>query len=342
MNFSDLKYFAAYTIPLCTLIGLTQFGYFTYLTLFYAFGFLPLSELVLKGNTNNLSKDIVDAKRHAKFFDWLLYFNLVWVYGLVFLFLWVLRTYNLSSFEIIGLISGLGISLSTNGINVGHELGHRSEKHNQWIGKILYLPSMYMHFFIEHNLGHHKNVATNKDPASAKKNEIIYFFWLRSLAGGFIGAWRIESKRLSTLHLPSFSYRNNIIQYMVMQFVFLFLIYNYAGLIGLKYYLIVALVSVLLLESINYIEHYGLRRQKMDNGRYERVKPVHSWNSNHDLGRIVLYELTRHSDHHFIANKEYQLLDHHDEARQLPLGYPGSILLALLPPMWFKVMNPRI
>lgn len=128
----------------------------------------------------------------------------------------------------------------------------------------------------------------------------------------------------------------------IMQLGLLALIYWFAGPYVLLMFVIAAIFSFLMLETINYIEHYGLRRQKLDNGRYERVQPYHSWNSNHELGRILLYELTRHSDHHYLANKKYQLLDHHENAKQLPYGYPTSMLISMVPPLWFKIMNPRI
>lgn len=341
-NIKDLRYLTAYTLPLCTLIGLTQLGHYTYLTIFYAFGFLPILDMLLPKRTENLEKEEAEKKELSKVFDWLLYVNLLLVFGLLVLFLTVLNKQQLSGYELGGLISAVGITFSVNGINVGHELGHRNDKLNQWIGKLLYLPSLYMHFFIEHNLGHHKNVGTDLDPASAKRNEIIYLFWLRSMIGTVIGACRIEMKRLKSAGISFLSLHNQILQFIVIQGIFLYLIFLYSGWFGLSNFLICALISIVLLESINYIEHYGLRRKLLSNGRYERVMPHHSWNSNHELGRIVLYELTRHSDHHYISNKKYQLLDHHEDARQLPLGYPASIVLALLPPVWFMVMNPRI
>jgi alkane 1-monooxygenase len=225
------------------------------------------------------------------------------------------------------------------GINVAHELGHRKSKFYQFCAKLLLLPNHYLHFFIEHNRGHHKNIATDKDPASAKLNESLYQFWVRSSIFSYLHAWKLEDKRLNQ---KWFSLQNEMIQYTIVtvlyiSFLWVYLPNNLAIII-----MLMGVVGFLLLETINYIEHYGLRRKIMPNGRYERVKPIHSWNSNHYLGRIMLYELTRHSDHHYLANKEYQILEHHENSPQLPLGYPTSMLLALLPPLWFKVINPRI
>jgi len=338
----DLRYLMAFTMPLCTITALMLCGNYSYLTLVYAFGIVPILDMLLPKKTDNLSPEIAKEKNLNRIFDLMLYTNVLFVYGILILFLTVLKTQSLSSFEWIGLMAAVGITFSVNGINVGHELGHRDDRFNQWVGKILYLPSLYMHFIIERNLGHHKNVGTDKDTASAKKNELIYLFWFKSIIGTIKGAWQIEAKRLKSLKVSTLSIQNQMIHFILIQGVFLVAIYAYSGWIGLSSFLIVALISVILLESINYVEHYGLRRKKLENGGYERVRPHHSWNSNHEFGRIVLYELTRHSDHHYISNKKYQLLDHHEDARQLPLGYPGSILLALLPPAWFSIMNPKI
>ena len=139
-----------------------------------------------------------------------------------------------------------------------------------------------------------------------------------------------------------FSLKNQMLFYIFFQGLYLTTIFYFFGSFGLAIGLIVGIISFLFLETINYIEHYGLVREKTKSGRYERVQTKHSWNSNHLIGRIVLYELTRHSDHHFIASKKYQVLEHKDESPQLPFGYPTCILLAMFPPLWFHLMNPRV
>ena len=199
-----------------------------------------------------------------------------------------------------------------------------------------------MHFQIEHNHGHHRNVATPEDPSTARKNEPIYLFWLRSISGVYINAWKI-SNRLSRSQ-SGFKYilHNKMILFTIVQLLYLLAIYYLFNWSTLLFAIACALVSVLLLESVNYIEHYGLLRSKINDLRYEPVQIHHSWNSNHPLGRIFLFELTRHADHHHQSNKPYQTLNYYKESPQLPMGYPAAILLSLLPPVWFNTVNPLL
>jgi alkane 1-monooxygenase len=232
--------------------------------------------------------------------------------------------------------------MATNGINVGHELGHRKSIFSRTCSKLLYLPCQYMHFFIEHNYGHHINVATPDDPATAKYKQNLYSFWISSVTKTYLSAWRIQLKLLKVSKLSFFSLRNDMIFYTLFQIAFLIFIYLNYGLIITLYSLLMSIGSFLFLETINYVEHYGLLRKIKPNGKYERVKPHHSWNSNHTIGRITLYELTRHSDHHFISSKKYQVLESIEDSPQLPYGYPTSILISFLPPLWFRIMNPLV
>ena len=232
--------------------------------------------------------------------------------------------------------------MATNGINVGHELGHRKSIIARTCSKILYLPSQYMHFYIEHNFGHHINVATPEDPATARYKQTVYNFWITSVVRTYVSAWEIQFKLLKVSKRSFFSIKNDMFFYTLFQLTFLIFIYYTFGLSLTLLSIVMSVVSFLFLETINYVEHYGLLRKKEPSGRYERVKPHHSWNSNHTIGRIVLYELTRHSDHHFKSSKKYQILESLDECPHLPHGYPTSILLSLIPPVWFSIMNPLV
>ena len=236
----------------------------------------------------------------------------------------------------------MGIVLGSMGINVAHELGHRTSKVARLFAWAGLLPVLYQHFYIEHNRGHHKNVSTEKDPATARKNEDLYSFFLRSISGQYKNAWRLENSRLKNSGLKSFSRHNEMLRFTVYQTLYLSAVIILFGIQLLPYALAVALIGVLLLEAVNYIEHYGLKRSILPNGKPERVLPKHSWNSDFEMGRIMLFELTRHSDHHYKASRKYQILRHMDEAPQLPVGYPASMLLATLPPLWFRVMNKRL
>ncbi len=337
----DSKYLVAYVIPLITICCLYSTGWLCYATLIVIFVFIPLMEPLFPLSADNLESSKIDAYKANKFFDWMLYLNVPIIYLIIVLYLLRLSSVDYSYTDRIGLMLSVGIMMGT-GINVAHELGHKKEWYKKLLAKSLLLPCQYLHFIIEHNHGHHKFVATDHDPASARKNEVVYFFWIRSMIFSYLSAWKIEATRLDRQGQGRWTLKNQMIQFLFTQVLLIFLILSLFGMNITLYYLGSALVSVLLLETINYIEHYALRREKKANGKYERVMPKHSWNSDHQLGRILLYELTRHSDHHFLANKKYQLLDHHDEAKQLPFGYPTSMLLSLCPPIWFKIMNSRI
>ena len=338
----DLKYLAAFSTPLVAALALYLKGYYTFLTPIYAFGMIPIMELIFSQSTKNLSEVEIEEKAANPIFDWLLYLNIPVVFGLLIITLFNVSTGMYATYELIGLIFSTGIVLGSNGINVAHELGHRQTQYEQLMAKFLLLPSMYMHFFVEHNFGHHLHAATKEDPATARYNQVVYSFWFTSAIRQYINAWKIQQNLRQRGNFSFFSFKNNMCWFTLLQISYLVIIFYFLGTLTLTFAAASAVVSFILLETINYIEHYGLLRKKLASGRYERVREIHSWNSNHTIGRIVLYELTRHSDHHYKASKKYQLLDCHEESPQMPFGYPTSMVLALIPPLWFKVMNKRI
>ncbi len=338
----DLKYLTAFSIPLMAFIGLYYKGMFTYLTPFYAFVLIPMLELIFPIDASNISEEESKSLLKNKVFDWLLYFNLPIVYVLVALALIVITTTSIETYEFVGLVLSVGIVLGVNGINVAHELGHRQTSNERFIGKALLLPALYMHFYIEHNFGHHLHAATKEDPATARYNQTVYGFWLTSVFRQYISAWRIQVRLLKNKNQLFFSLKNDMFWYTVIQLAYLITIFILFGTTGLLFALFAGITGFILLETVNYIEHYGLLRSKTPSGRYERVREVHSWNSNHIIGRIVLYELTRHSDHHYKTSKKYQILECHAESPQMPFGYPTSMVMAMIPPLWFAVMNKRI
>ena len=337
----DLKYLMSYSIALTAFIGILNGGPLVYLTVVYTFVFIPILESYTKEGKNTYTDDEKKNRNLDPFFDFLLYLNIPIVFGIFFISLNTLLYAN-TYFEIVGIILSSSIVMATNGINVGHELGHRKSLFSRTCSKLLYLPCQYMHFFIEHNYGHHINVATPNDPATAKYKQNLYSFWISSVTKTYLSAWKIQLKLLRVSKLSFFSFKNDMIFYTVFQTLFLIFIYFNYGLIITLYSLIMSIISFLFLETINYVEHYGLLRKIKPNGRYERVKPHHSWNSNHTIGRIVLYELTRHSDHHFKSSKKYQVLESIQDSPQLPYGYPTSILISFFPPLWFWIMNPLV
>jgi len=293
-------------------------------------------------DATNIDQKNREIKKHQRIFDWLLYLNIPVVYGLLIYTLWLINTQSLNYLEIVGITFSVGIVLGTNGINVAHELGHRTKTKERYLAKLLLLPSLYMHFYIEHNHGHHTNAATKNDPATAKYNQSVYSFWFTSVIKQYINAWKIQQKLRKRNKTSLLSVKHDMMWYTVIQVSYLLLVFLFFGINGLFFAIAAGIVGFLLLETVNYIEHYGLLRSRLPSGRYERVKEIHSWNSNHVVGRIVLYELTRHSDHHYKASKKYQLLDYHDTSPQMPFGYPTSMVLSLMPPLWFNIMNPRV
>ena len=314
----------------------------SYSSVFYAFVIIPLLEWRLKQPNTIYSDQEIEGRLKNKLFDLMLYFNVPIVFGLLSYGLLTLHQDVFATYERVGILSSLGILLATNAINVAHELGHRLSRFERTLSKLLYMPCLYMHFFLEHNYGHHKNLATSDDPATARYNQPLYSFWISSVINQYKNAWKIQFRLLSSKQKSFFSFENDMLFYLLFQSLYLVGISTFLGFNGLLTALIVGISSFLFLETINYIEHYGLRRAALPSGKYERITALHSWNSNHIMGRIVLYELTRHSDHHFKSNKKYQVLEHKEESPQLPFGYPTAMLLALIPPMWFRVMNSRI
>ena len=338
----DLKYLFAYTIPLSTYVSFYLGGYFSFFTLGYAFILIPILELILNETDRKYSENEKEDRLKNFLFDGMLYLNLPIVFILLSYGLNKLIVNSYETYEIIGLIFSLGILLATNAINVAHELGHRKNILDRNLSKLLFLPCLYMHFYLEHNLGHHKNVGTQEDPATARYNQNLFHFWIESVIKQYFNAWAIQLRLLSMEKRSFFSVKNDMFFYTIFQIGYLIFLFQIFGLMGMVYGIIVAVISFLFLETINYIEHYGLKRKKLPSGRYERVEKFHSWNSNHIVGRIVLYELTRHSDHHYKSNKKYQILENINESPQLPFGYPTSMLLAIFPPLWFHIMNKRV
>ena len=342
ISFRDLRYLVAYTLPLTAVIGLRWGGAATWLTLAYAFGLVPLLEwLRAPAPPTPNAPAATEARRHA-FFDGLLYLNVPLQYALLAYFLHTLATRGFSGAETAGAVCGVGICCGALGINVAHELGHRAHGWEQRMAQALLLSTWYPHFFIEHNRGHHRHVATPADPVTARLHEAFWRFLPRAVLGEYRSAWALEAERLRRLGQPWWNPGNQMLQFQAVQLGLAALVWAWVGPAGLLAWLGAAAVGYALFQLVNYVEHYGLLRRQTAPGTYERVQPHHSWNSEHALGRILLYELTRHSDHHYLASRPYHTLRHQPAAPQMPTGYPGMMLLATVPPLWFRVMNPRV
>ena len=242
----------------------------------------------------------------------------------------------------VGWVLSVGIASAILAINVGHELIHKDSTIERWAGGFLYASVFYGGFKVEHVRGHHVNVSTPKDASSARYGQNLYHFLPRSYWHNFISAWRLEIRRLKGLGLPAWHYRNELIWWYGLSLCLAVLFFYQWGSMGLVFFLGNAWMSFTTLEIINYVEHYGLHRRLLSSGKYERTTPAHSWNSNYLLSNMGLFHLQRHSDHHAHPKRRYQVLRHFDQSPQLPSGYPGMYVLALIPPLWFKVMNPRV
>lgn len=328
------------SLPILTIWSFQFDNWMSFLPLIYAFGLIPSLELFFKPDPKNLDAAEEEIAKVDKAYDLVIYAMLPIQFVVLYLFLGHINTHSMG-IGMIGHIVAMGIMCGVFGINIAHELGHRSKAYEQLMAKILLLTSLYMHFFIEHNRGHHKHVATEQDPASARFGESIITFWFRSIIGSYRSAWRIEKQSLSKAGKPFLSVQNGMLVYQFIQMAFVAIIVLFFGPQSAIAFILAAILGILLLETVNYIEHYGLSRKYKDS-TFESPKPWHSWNSNHILGRLLLFELSRHSDHHYRASRKYQILKSHENSPQMPTGYPGMMILSLVPPLWFYVMHRHI
>ena len=345
-----IGFFSALILVLFLGLGYYLDGWWNFITLGFVFMIIPLIDSLIGKDPENIS----DAK--ISIISEELYYRLVtylWVYiqvGVV-----IFGAYAVTFGKINSLIDWIGFVLATSlitggiGITVAHELGHKKSKLEQFYSKALLMTVCYMHFFIEHNRGHHVHVATPIDPATSKKGENFYKFWVRSVFKGYVSAWRIESESLKRKGKALLSFQNQMIWFHVLPILFcaiLTAIFSFlAGIFAWQvpvFFFAQSILAFTLLEQVNYIEHYGIVRKKDESGRYERVTQLHSWNANQLVSNFFLFQLQRHSDHHLNAIRRYQVLKHYDESPQLPHGYPTMIILALFPPLWFKMMNPKL
>ncbi len=342
MQWRLFKYGSPFIVFFLAWLSFTNKGFICFLPIIWAFVCIPFLELFLQPSDKNLAEaeeEIVKADRN---YDYLLYATVLLQYAALVYFLFSLQDSTLTTLDYAGRISSMGLLCGIFGINVGHELGHRAKKFEQLLAKLHLLTSQYLHFFIEHNKGHHKHVATPIDPASARLGENLWMFYPRTIVGSYKNAWAIANKEAKRNGQNALGLQNEMVQFTMVQLGMLAIIFYFFGAKILLCYLFAALMGILLLEAVNYIEHYGLQRNEIGDGKFERTQPQHSWNSNHVLGRLMLFELSRHSDHHYMASRKYQVLRHFDGAPQMPTGYPGMLILAHLPPLFFWVMNKQL
>jgi alkane 1-monooxygenase len=255
--------------------------------------------------------------------------------------LWFAIRPEASRVEIVGALLAVGITGGVIGITVAHELVHRASRLDRILGGVLLALVSYLHWGIEHVAGHHRRVATPDDPATARFGEVLPAFMARSVIRGFQSAWQIESARNARRGIHA-TWRNRVLHGLGISGALAAAIGLLAGPRAMAFFLGQSAVAIAFLETVNYIEHYGLRRRLVSPGVYERVSSLHSWNSAHRLTNALLFNLQRHSDHHVWPARPYHKLRHRPESPQLPTGYAGMALLAMVPPLWRRVMHPRL
>ncbi len=313
---------------------------------------VPLIDLVTGLDRSNPPDDVIEALGRDRYYRWITYAFLPIQYVGFVGAMWLITRGDplaaaggdLSTLDRVGLAVSIGC-IGGIGINTAHELGHKRESHERWLSKIALAQSFYGHFYIEHNRGHHVRVATPEDPASSRFGESFYAFWPRTVGGSLRSAWSLEKRRYARSGRHPFRIGNDVLNAWLMSAVLWGALVGWLGLAVLPYLVVQAVVGFSLLEVVNYMEHYGMLRRRVGVGsreRYERVDPSHSWNSNNIATNVLLYHLQRHSDHHANPTRRYQTLRDFEESPVLPTGYAGMIVLALLPPLWRRVMDPRV
>lgn len=345
-----LGFLTAFIIPSLVIGGFYAGGYWNFTAIAFSFIILPLIDQQWGVDTSNVPDDEVRIRSEEFYYRFVTY---VWTFVQVAFVLWGAYAVTSGRLGSAGEWSAfiLSFALVTGGIGitVAHELGHKNTATEQFLSRLLLMTVCYMHFYIEHNRGHHVTVATPADPATARKNETFYRFWVRSVFGGYRHAWVLEKESLARKNQRRFSVHNQMIWFGILPFLFCGLLTVAVSLVLKRwtwevpvFFFAQSILAFTLLELVNYVEHYGIQRREISPGRYERVNPLHSWNASHKLSNFFLFQLQRHSDHHAFAYKRYQVLNHYDESPQLPFGYPTMIILAMVPPLWFRLMNERL
>lgn len=321
----------------------SQIDLWAYFPLFFVYMVIPIIDHIVGTDSVNPDEESeVPAMSKEWFYPFLTLLSVPVQFTCLFYAMTIFVSGELSIFGQIGWLLSMGTVGGIIAINVGHELIHKDTKIEQWAGGLLLASVNYAGFKVEHLRGHHVHVSTPEDASSSRYQQNLYHFLAHAFKHNFLNAWKLEAKRLANKALPAFHWRNELIWWYTLSFALLVLFGITWGWIGAFFYIAQGFLAALLLEVINYVEHYGLHRRKLENGRYERTSIEHSWNSNYLITNLFLFQLQRHSDHHAFPKRRYQVLRHHDESPQLPSGYATMVVLAFIPPLWFKIMNPRV
>ncbi|OIJ66066.1 alkane 1-monooxygenase [Streptomyces mangrovisoli] len=322
------------------LVRLTGVAAFWWWGPFFAFALVPLLDLVKGPDGANPPEAAMRRLEQDRYYRWCTFLYLPLQFAAL---VWACRQWS----EGLDVIGAAGLAATTGvvagvAINTAHELGHKRERTERLLSRLALAQSCYGHFYVEHNHGHHIRVATPEDPASSRSGESFWRFLPRTVLGSLSSAWSLERRRLQRRGRRTLSPHNDVLTAWAMSLALFGALTAVFGPVVLPYLTLQAVLGLGLLESVNYLEHYGLLRQRRADGRYERVAPRHSWNSNNTVSNLFLFQLQRHSDHHANPLRRYQTLRHFDEAPQFPSGYAAMIVLAWIPPLWRRVMDPRL
>jgi alkane 1-monooxygenase len=319
----------------------TGAGAWNWLTLIVWYVVLPIADYVIGSDPNNPPESAVPRLERDRYYRILTYLTVPVHYAVMIAAAWYVATRPLGVASFAGLTLSVGL-INGLAINTGHELGHKKTALERWLAKVVLAVVGYGHFFVEHNRGHHRDVATPEDPATSRLGENLYRFARRELPGAWRRAWRSEAERLARRGQRPWSIHNEALQPLLVTLPLYAALVIWLGPILLVFLPIQAAFGWWQLTTANFIEHYGLLRQKAADGRYERPRPEHSWNANHIVTNLILFHLQRHSDHHANPTRRYQSLRNFDGLPELPSGYPAMFALACVPWAWRRVMDPRV
>ena len=338
---ADMGFLLPLLLPVLVVVGRIAGGGWSFLPVLFVFLAVPLLDLLLPADTGIVLPKSVRSTGRQLYFNGILY---AWVPIELCLLLWAASA-TLSTTDVMskaGLIVSAGVVTGTIGIFVAHELGHRSGRLEHGLAYILLCSIGYTHFLVEHNEGHHIRVATPDDPSTASLGQSSWSFLPRAIWGGLHDAWEIERSRLSAKGQSTWSPQNRLLRGVAIQTLLWIAVAACGGPQALGFTIGQSAVAVVIVELGNYVEHYGLIRRRMADGRYEPVSLQHSWNANHRLTNWLAFNLQRHSNHHCRVIRHYEALEHIESAPRLPASYPAMAVLALVPPLWRYIMDPLV
>jgi alkane 1-monooxygenase len=322
----DTRFLLALSSPFAPLAGF-QMG-FNFYSFVLFFGAIPLIDLAIGKRGAAASAEEFRRLEGSGFFRAILLAYVPLHLALIAWGAWIVGQGTLAPWQALGLSLSVGLVTGAQGITIAHELGHKRSRLDRFLARVLLVSVSYGHFTVEHNRGHHVRVATPEDPASARYGESFWHFLPRTLWGSLRHAWELD--------------RGTVLQSLAASALIALALGLAFGPLAVAFFLLQSAMAVTLLEGVNYIEHYGLQRQRLPDGRYEKMSERHAWDAYEWLTNCLLVHLQRHADHHLEPSRPYAALQPRAGSPKLPTGYGGMLPLALVPPLWFRVMNPRI